>query len=54
VGTKLLSQAISFARDQGCKRITLLTDQSNEHAQRFYAKQGFVMSGMVPMRLALS
>lgn len=53
VGTKLLSEAISFARVQGCKRITLLTDQSNESAQRFYARQGFVMSGMVPMRLAL-
>lgn len=53
VGTKLLSEAISFARRQGCKRITLLTDRSNESAQRFYAKQGFVVSGMVPMRLSL-
>jgi GNAT superfamily N-acetyltransferase len=54
VGTKLLSEAISFARMQDCKRITLLTDQINESAQRFYAKQGFVVSGMVPMRLALA
>jgi GNAT superfamily N-acetyltransferase len=54
VGTKLLSEAISFARERGCKRITLLTDGSNESAQRFYAKQGFVVSGMVPMRLALA
>jgi GNAT superfamily N-acetyltransferase len=53
VGTKLLSEAISYSRMQFCKRITLLTDQSNEIAQKFYAKQGFVMSGMVPMRLLL-
>lgn len=54
VGTKLLSEAISFARGQGCKRITLLTDRSNEFAQEFYATQGFAVSSMVPMRLSLS
>lgn len=54
VGTKLLSEAISFARVQGCTRITLLTDRSNEFAQGFYAKQGFLVSNMVPMRLSLS
>ena len=50
VGSELLGQAISFARAQGCKRITLLTDRENESAQRFYGKKGFVVSGMVPMR----
>lgn len=54
IGTKLLAEAIAFARTQGCKRITLLTDQENESAQRFYGKQGFVVSGMVPMRLSLA
>ncbi len=54
VGTQLLAEAISFARVQGCKRITLLTDRTNESAQRFYRKQGFVVSSMVPMRLSLS
>ena len=49
VGSELLDQAISFARAQGCKRITLLTDRENESAQRFYGKKGFVVSGMVPM-----
>jgi GNAT superfamily N-acetyltransferase len=53
VGSKLLSQAIAFAKAEGCKRVTLLTDRSNESAQRFYGKQGFVLSGMVPMRLPL-
>ena len=54
IGTQLLTQAILFARTQGCKRITLLTDRTNETAQRFYGKQGFVVSSMVPMRLALT
>lgn len=54
VGTRLLSEAISYSRAHGCKRITLLTDQINESAQRFYARQGFVVSSMVPMRLSLA
>ena len=53
VGTQLLTAAISVARAHGCKRITLLTDRGNEAAQRFYRKQGFVLSGMIPMRLSL-
>ena len=53
VGTRLLSEAVAFARARGCKRITLLTDRCNQAAQRFYAKQGFAASGMLPMRLSL-
>ena len=45
--------AISVARAKGCKRITLLTDKTNESAQRFYKRQGFELSSMVPMRLSL-
>ena len=54
LGAELLAQAIAVARVQGCKRITLLTDRANEAAQRLYRKQGFVVSNMVPMRLALT
>lgn len=53
VGTRLLEEAIAVARTQGCKRITLLTDATNDDAQRFYARQGFAASTMVPMRLVL-
>jgi GNAT superfamily N-acetyltransferase len=53
IGSELLSHAISFARAQGCKRITLLTDSTNALGQRFYKKHGFVASSMVPMRLFL-
>jgi GNAT superfamily N-acetyltransferase len=54
VGTRLLAEAVSFARSHGCKRITLLTDRMNEAAQQFYRKRGFVTSNMVPMRLSLA
>ncbi len=52
-GSRLLEAAIETAKAAGCRRITLLTDNSNVAAQRFYARQGFVRSAMVPMRLAL-
>lgn len=53
LGSDLLAYAIDFARRRGCKRITLLTDEANTAAQRFYARQGFAKSTMVPMRLSL-
>jgi GNAT superfamily N-acetyltransferase len=49
-GSRLLTAALAHCRAQGCTRITLLTDGSNEAAQRFYARHGFVQSAMVPMR----
>lgn len=54
VGSRLLKQAVEFARLDGCKRITLLTDRTNESAQRFYQKHGFGFSAMIPLRLSLS
>jgi GNAT superfamily N-acetyltransferase len=53
VGSELLEQAIEFARCNGCKRITLLTDSTNQSAQRFYQKHGFGSSAMIPLRLSL-
>jgi GNAT superfamily N-acetyltransferase len=52
--SSLLTQAIQFAQLYGCKRITLLTDSTNQSAQRFYQKHGFGFSAMVPLRLSLS
>lgn len=54
LGSELLQQAIQFARLSGCKRITLLTDGTNESAHRFYQKHGFKPSAMVPFRLSLN
>jgi GNAT superfamily N-acetyltransferase len=53
VGTQLLRAVIEHARQQGCLRITLLTDVDNQVAQAFYQRQGFVGSSMVPLRLML-
>jgi ribosomal protein S18 acetylase RimI-like enzyme len=53
-GSELLRHAVSFARAEGCKRITLLTDGDNFAAQRFYARHGFSASSMVPFRLSLA
>jgi len=52
-GSELLQAAINLAKSYGCRRITLLTDQTNEAAQRFYERHGFNISEMVPMRLSL-
>jgi len=53
LGSQLLSAAIELCREQGCGRITLLTDSNNLDAQRFYQRQGFTLSPMVPLRLVL-
>lgn len=51
LGSTLLNHAIAFAKDKGYGRITLLTDLANKDAQRFYARHGFALSEMTPMRL---
>ena len=52
-GSMLLQAAIDFARSVACRRITLLTDRTNEAAQRFYKRHGFTLSDMIPLRLLL-
>ena len=53
VGSDLLSYAIEFAQERGCKRLTLLTDSDNLAAQRFYQRHGFTQSSMIPLRISL-
>jgi len=53
-GSMLLKAAVASARSAGCLRLTLLTDSTNEPAQRFYMRHGFSRSDMVPMRLLIS
>jgi len=50
LGAKILRAAKEKAEEEGCKRITLLTDGSNTRAQKFYGKYGFQKSDMVAMR----
>jgi ribosomal protein S18 acetylase RimI-like enzyme len=49
-GKMLLSAAETFAKQQKCLRITLLTDHNNLTSQRLYQKQGFNFSDMLVMR----
>lgn len=51
VGSQLLEYVVEFARQNDCRRLSLLTDADNLHAQRFYRRQGFRVSEMLPMRL---
>ena len=53
VGSKLINQSIEFAKENGCKRITLLTDHDNEGSHRFYQRHGFSRSSMVVFRRSL-
>lgn len=52
-GKALVSQAIRYAGEHGCLRITLLTDLDNHAAQVLYRQFGFAVSSMLPMRLHL-
>ncbi len=54
IGSKLLNAALQLAKQNGCQRITLLTDAENEDAQRFYQRQEFNLSPMVAMRRTLT
>lgn len=53
IGELLLNEAIRRARAATCKRITLLTDSTNQSAIRFYTRTGFTRSQMVPFRKIL-
>lgn len=53
-GTRLVNYVKEFAEKKDFKRITLLTDRVSEVSQRFFARNGFELSHMVPMRLKLA
>lgn len=53
VGTLLLQQALTFARQENFSRVTLLTDAHNASAQELYRRHGFEPSAMIPLRLHL-
>jgi len=53
IGAALLEHAVVGAREEGCLRLTLLSDEDNAQAHGVYAAEGFQFSGMRPMRLKL-
>ena len=43
IGTSLLEQVVSAAKNKGIRRINLITTNDNMNALRFYQKRGFQM-----------
>jgi len=50
LGRRLIDHVLAEAHALGCTRVTLLTDDTNTGAMRFYERAGFVRSTMVPFR----
>ena len=50
IGEKLIDFVFEDLKAKNISRITLLTDNDNIKAHRFYEKKGFVKSSMVPFR----
>lgn len=53
IGTLLLEQASAWASEHGYGRISLLTDNDNDAAHRFYETNGFTRSSMIVFRKQL-
>lgn len=53
LGQDLLRYAIQQAQNDGCLRITLLTDSDNSAAHKLYQSAGFYQSSMVAFRKML-
>lgn len=53
-GKMLLKEALDAMKALTCKRVRLLTDTDNLHAQKLYQSLGFEHSTMQPMRLFIS
>jgi GNAT superfamily N-acetyltransferase len=52
-GSMLVQYVKEFAAKKDFRRITLLTDRVSSESQRFFERNGFVHSHMIPMRLLL-
>lgn len=50
VGSSLIENAIELAKKSGCRRITVLSDEDNASAHRFYQRHGFHPSTMKVFR----
>ncbi len=53
IGSMLMKYSLDLAKQNGCKRITLLTDFDNDGAHRFYQQHGFIRSSMVVFRKSI-
>jgi len=48
VGSALLQAVAEEARATGCSRVWLVTTNDNAHAQAWYRKRGFIVTGVRP------
>ncbi|KFN02052.1 GNAT family N-acetyltransferase [Bacillus clarus] len=46
IGTKLVERVLRVAKEQGCKKVWLITTNDNTNALRFYQKRDFVMTNL--------
>ena len=53
IGEKLIDFVFEDLKAKNIQRITLLTDNDNIKAHRFYEKKGFVKSSMTPFRKSI-
>ncbi len=53
IATRLIAYIKKYLKEDGFKRITLLTDSDNTKGQNFYKKCGFEPSSMLPFRIQL-
>ncbi len=51
IGSRLLSAALDWAREQGMTRLQLLADKNNAKAVEFYNKNGFSGTQLVCLRI---
>jgi len=53
VGSRLIEHALKHVKNNGCKRVSLLTDADNHKAHRFYKEHDFELSTMRLFRQSL-
>lgn len=53
IGEKLIDFVFEELKAKNISRITLLTDNENIKAHRFYGKKGFIKSSMTPFRKSI-
>ncbi|NWK68242.1 GNAT family N-acetyltransferase [Bacillus paramycoides] len=46
IGTKLVDCVLQIARENGCKKVWLITTNDNMNALRFYQKRNFMMTNL--------
>ncbi len=54
IGSKLMQEVNSAAKNKNCTRIWLITTNDNIYAMHFYQKRGFVFSAIYPNAMAIS